>query len=469
MNSIQKRFRYGGGLYPIKKYGVPPCFFVFLQHPALHDQDGTRHGRQHRHHGRAAGRPDAHAVDLDGRAEDGRVVRARVLLRQRAVPAILLEALCAGVGHGRLGALEAARQHGAADAHRPVGVARAVGLRHHVPAVGDNGVALVQLVRHLERRHVGVELVGVVGQVDNQRRLARHVGRVAAEEDGLGVESQVEERVLAGHVGEAGAVGDLVNGSLVRGNRRRAVGPVVVGVGRRVDREDDVDLALLQEVRVVGDVLVVLATVHQRQSAVVGRWVALGVPSLERVGRPVGNVVVVVAKHSQDAGEDLDDEIGNALGYVLALVVLEIQHDLVEERTGGAHDIAGIVEANNARLVLGQRAVVELGADVLERHVTVESRVGRAQLPGVEVEDGRVARDDGLARRAAVCHKERKRRLRILKVRVFRNGGERKAGAAVGGIDELVREHAAPVVGDGPIKASILLVVGIVKDLVVIA
>lgn len=101
-----------------------------------------------------------------------------------------------------------------------------------VPAVGDDGVTLVQLVRHGEGGNVGVELVGVVGYVDDQGRFARHVGGVAAEEDGLGVEAEVEERVVARDVGETGAVGDLVNGTLVRGNGRGTIGPSVVGIGR---------------------------------------------------------------------------------------------------------------------------------------------------------------------------------------------------------------------------------------------
>lgn len=345
--------------------------------PALHEQHSTRKRRQHRHHRCAAARSRSHVcLNLDGRIQNLWLVVCWCARLDRAVPTVLLEALVAGIGHGGLGALEASGQHGAANTHWPVGVASRIALGDDVPAVGNDGISLVVCVRHLESRKVGLELVRVVGQIDNQGRSVRHVGRVAAEKDGLGVEPEVEESLSAGDVGESSAVGDFADCTLVRGNGRGAIGPAV-GIGRRVDGKDNVDLALMQQMRVVGDVLQILATVHQSQSVVVEKGVGLVVPSLERIRRPVGNVVVVVAKRSQNTSENLDDEIGDAFGNdgVCAIVVLEVQDDLVKESAGSAHDVADIVESNKARFVFGQHTVVELGTGILERDVAIQSRI----------------------------------------------------------------------------------------------
>lgn len=125
----------------------------------------------------------------------------------------------------------------------------------------------------------------------------------------------------------------------------------------------------------VGDVLQILTTVNQRQSGAASAGVVLRVPALEGVGCPVRDIVVIVAEHSQDTADDLDDEIRDSLGHKSAIAVLEIEDNLVEESTRSAHDVADVVKANHAALVPGQGAIGEFGAGVLEWHVTIEGWV----------------------------------------------------------------------------------------------
>lgn len=127
---------------------------------------------------------------------------------------------------------------------------------------------------------------------------------------------------------------------------------------------------------VVRDVLQILTAVDERQSVGVVAGVVVRVPALEGIGRPVGDVVALLAKGEQQAGEELDNKLGHILGHITVLVLLEVQHNLVEQAARGSHDKADVVEACNTGLVLGQFTLVEARAHVLERHVAVEGRVG---------------------------------------------------------------------------------------------
>lgn len=170
-------------------------------------------------------------LSLNRGAVETRLIGGGFALIEGAVPAVAGEALLALVGDLCLCALKAAGQHGATDTDGPLLVTGGVGLGDDIPAVLDNGGALVLLGGHLEGGDVGLERVREVGQVDDKWGLVRGVFRVAAEEDGLGVEAEVEEGVLTRDNGEAGAVGDALNGTLVGGDGGGAVGPAVVCVG----------------------------------------------------------------------------------------------------------------------------------------------------------------------------------------------------------------------------------------------
>ncbi|KAI9155095.1 hypothetical protein HJFPF1_07663 [Paramyrothecium foliicola] len=413
-----------------------------------HPLTGDGHGDQRRDGdgGERAARKSAcrRALHVNGLAEQRGQVWLGFALVEGAVPAVPVEALVALGGDGGVGAVPAALEDGAADADGPVGVAGGVELGGDGPAVLDDGVALALVDGHLEGGDVGGVEVGVVGDVDDERGGLGGVCDVAAEEDGPRVEAKVEESVLAGDGGEAG------------GDGRGAVGPARLGVGGRVDGEDDVDLAVRVDKRVVRDVLQVLAAVDEGQALRVGGGVVVRVEAPEGVGGPVGNVVVVVAQGAQDARDGVDDEVGDALGDVGAVGLLQVQDDLVEEGARGAEDEADVVEAGDARLVVGQLAAVEARADVLEGHVAVQ---------GGELEDGRVDGEELLAGIAGEGDDEGQRGAAVAEVVVVGDGGEGDAGPAVGGVDELVGEHAAPVVGDGALVAGVVLALDGADDL----
>lgn len=200
-----------------------------------------------------------------------RIVIAQRPLRDRPVPAVLLETLAAHLRDLRARPVQRARQDRAADAGGPAVVAqRAVGLRGGVVAVEDDGVALGDVVGRVEGADVGVVDVGRVGEVDDQRRDVGGVGEVAgvaAEEGRAGVQPKVGEGGYAGNAGEGGVVLDGVEGAPVGGFEGCAIGPSGTRVGSRpcivcisggVDGEDYVDGALRLDERVEGNVLEVL-------------------------------------------------------------------------------------------------------------------------------------------------------------------------------------------------------------------
>lgn len=219
-----------------------------------------RYNAQHPHHEPHKPtqlHPTSPALDIEGRQRDLRLIRRGHRTVARAIPAILGEALLTHVRDGGAGAVQTSAQKGAADAGGPHGVEGAVGHGGDVVAVLDDGVALGVVVGRVEGRDVGVVDVRGVGEIDDQWGGGGHVGRVAAEEGGAGVEAEVDEGVLVRDVGEGGAVLDAggVDAALVGGDQAGAVGPVVGGVGGGVDGEDDVDGAVGLDERVEGDVL----------------------------------------------------------------------------------------------------------------------------------------------------------------------------------------------------------------------
>jgi hypothetical protein len=99
----------------------------------------------------------------------------------------------------------------------------------------------------------------------------------------------------------------------------------------------------------------------------------------------------------------------------------------------------------------------------------VDGRVRRAKLPGRELIDGRVDRNELLIRPTSDSKDEGEGSSSILELLIIGNGGEGHAGATVGGVDELVRQHTTPVVGDGALVTGLVLVANRVEDVVVVA
>ena len=202
-------------------------------------------------------------------------------------------------------------------------------------AVGDDGVALADIVAGVEGGDVGVVDVGRVGEVDDERGGRRGVGGVAAEEGGAGVEAEVDEGVGVRDGGEGGAVGDAggVEGALVRRDEGGAVRPVVGRVGGGVDGEDDVDGAGGLEEGMQRDVLQVFAAVDEGEGGGLGDVGGAVVEAEEGVGRVGGDVVVVFADGGEEVGEHRFEGGGDAGG-------VEVEEEAVEEGGGGAHYVA---------------------------------------------------------------------------------------------------------------------------------
>lgn len=193
----------------------------------------SRHGRSHGNTNNIGYELANTALDVDGLEDHLREVRCRLVLRARAVPAVLGEALLARLGHVRTRAVERSRDDRAANAGSPVVITRAGIVTHggDIVAVLDHGIALgVVVVELLESRGVGLENVGRVGEVDDERRYAAsgQVACVTTEKGWAVVEAEIDKGVLIGYVWEGGAVLDTgVAGTLVCCNERCTVGPVL--------------------------------------------------------------------------------------------------------------------------------------------------------------------------------------------------------------------------------------------------
>lgn len=107
----------------------------------------------------------------------------------RSVPTELLETLLAHIRYSSVGSFQAPTEDGTSHARRPCGVAGRVAHRGRIVAVHHNRVAFAGVVARIEGGDVAVEGVGGVGDVDDEWRHGRGVGRVAAEEGGAGVQA----------------------------------------------------------------------------------------------------------------------------------------------------------------------------------------------------------------------------------------------------------------------------------------
>lgn len=378
-------------------------------------------------------------------------------------------------GHRRVGAVEAPREHGTPDTGRPLSVPGRIELRRDGPPIVDNRRALPVADGPGKRRQIAIVHVGMVGQPHHQRgdgaAVRGKVGRVAPEKGRARVEAQVAHGVLVGHGGEGQRPGEIcLLRALVARHERGAVGPAVLCIRRGVVRKNHVDGAVRVEVRMEGYVLRVLAAVDEVQRHAVGVAVRRRVEAAKGVGRPLGDVVGRVRQRRNELGGSGNGKVGHVAGNVLFVVVLEQGNGLGVDGRGGAHDEAGIVESRHAAVVVGDVAIVKDGADVAERHPACEHGVGRAELPGGKLVDGRVGGGYGVPGVCpAVGEQKGHGRLACGKGRVVGDGAPGVARSAIGDVDHLVGKHSPKVVGGGDVKVGACFALYIIKDLGVVA
>ena len=298
-----------------------------------------------------------------------------------------------------------------------------------------------------------------VREVDYQRRDGGGVGAVAAKEGGAVVETEVDKAVGVRHGGEGGAVGDAggVEAALVGGDEGCAVGPEIGGVGGRVDGENDVDVALRLDLRVQRDVLQILASVDEGQTARLRGRRGGVVETVKGVGGVVCNVVAVAV----DALEDKGDKV---LGYIGNVLIFDLDQELVEQRGGSAHDVACAVEAANARVGVIKDTAGEVGTQVLKGREAKGCGIPGAKLKRVEFVYRGVDRHNHIPRCSSISHQYGIWRVRIDEAVGLRNRGPRVIDPSIGGIDQLKRQCSAPVVRERGIVSGVLLVAHLVLN-----
>ena len=334
-------------------------------------------------------------------------------------------------------------------------------------AVGDDGVALGDVVFGVVGGDIGVVDIGRVGKVDNEGRdagiLGRGIGWIAAEEGWTSVQAKVLEGGDRGDAGESGVVLDGLEGAAVSGLQGGAVrpagggvfsGPGLVRVSRGVNSEDNVDMAFRLDQRVEGNVLVVLASINESELGRVMVGVGCVVPLVEWVW-VVCNVVVVFADTLEHSCKN---RLKGTLERAARLCAVQHKQAFVKERAAGAHDEATGIEASDTLVVVVGSTSREVGAEVLHGSKTVHSRIVRSHLPGVELVDSRVGGNQKLTRSSAIGDDERHRRLCILEPLLGGDARESIFRATIGGVDKLVGESTSPVVGERGVVASTVLI-----------
>lgn len=172
---------------------------------------GTKHNSQNGHpHSPATNvhnsgiRTAIAQVACRARNLERRLIHAHLSRSKRAIPAIPLKARTTATRHRGARARKTATQCRARHARRPLTIQGAIRLGAGALAVGDDGVALRDVVARREGRDVAGGGVGRVGYVHDERRGRLvgcgegEVGGVAAEEGGAVVEAEVDEGVGVG-------------------------------------------------------------------------------------------------------------------------------------------------------------------------------------------------------------------------------------------------------------------------------
>lgn len=118
-------------------------------------------------------------------------------------------------------------------------------------------------------RNVGLERPGIVGDVDDDRR----VSLVATEKDGPGVQSSVYESVGGGYSRHSKR-DILLRGELERsfisGSQCRTIWPRISRISTRIESNDGVDRSVGHKQRFEGDILVGLSCIDQSNILQIG-------------------------------------------------------------------------------------------------------------------------------------------------------------------------------------------------------
>lgn len=158
-----------------------------------------------------------------------------------------------------------------------------------VVTVFNNQIALCNGVGEVECGHVGVNYVGCVWYINNERgvlSIAGDVSGITTKEGWSSVEPKVDKGVLVRNRWESSSILDrCVCGALIGCNQRSTVWPVVRGIGRRVNSKNDIYFTLRLNQWVQRDVLSVLTTIDQGELGRLGD-AGVVVVEIERVGLP---------------------------------------------------------------------------------------------------------------------------------------------------------------------------------------
>lgn len=154
--------------------------------------------------------------------------------------------------------------------------------------------------------------------IHNERRnvvTLSDVTAIAAEEGWAVVKSKRYEGVLTGNIGKGGLVHDVCISTLVSHDQGGAVRPtlgqvlVFDRICRRVNREDDVDVAHRLNARIERNILQIFAPINKSQSCVVRAWIGVVVETVGWVRGIVRNVVVVLTNSAYNAGKGPRDVV----------------------------------------------------------------------------------------------------------------------------------------------------------------
>ena len=252
------------------------------------------------------------------------------------------------IRYGGLGSLQATAQHSTSNTGGPLGIHGGVPHGGDIVSVEHNRVALGCVILQIESSDIGVVDVGRIGDIHDQRGGTSGVGGVTSKERGPVIESQTDKGILTRDRRERRPVGNAEQAPFVGCNKRSAVGPVTGGVCTRVNREDDINVALRLDQRVERNVLKVFAAVYNGEALGLSALGCGVVITVERIWAVVRDIIVGIAEVFENLGNERLGRIGNVNGRVIG-----IEQELIKERGRCAHDIAGIIKPTDTTFTVG--------------------------------------------------------------------------------------------------------------------
>ena len=120
--------------------------------------------------------------------------------------------------------------------------------------------------------------------------------------------------VLVWDRGKGRAVCELsarIQTALVCCHKRCAVGPIIVSIGGAIDGKDDVHMSMRLNERMERYVLKILAAIDECKAPFLGIFRGGIVITVERIGRILCDIVVVLAYSTQDLGHESFGDLWN--------------------------------------------------------------------------------------------------------------------------------------------------------------